>query len=145
MILLHHTIAPSPIWNNLSWVWFSVILSLYFFVSVSCMFRSAIISLISVCVLRICGLLVFGFVDLFFSVDLFFQICGICCKFGLWFLSFGRSRIWRLSTRAWFDSNRDFSQSVAGPPFRLSPNPNRPNLWTPLATRHLKACCYMAP
>ena len=33
---------------------------------------------VSICVLWIYGLLVFGFVDLFFSVDLFSKICEIC-------------------------------------------------------------------
>ena len=55
------------------------------------------VSLVSICILWIYGLLVFGFVDLFFSVDLFFQICEIC---GLWSLSFGWNWIRPLCTQA---------------------------------------------
>ena len=121
-------------------------MSLYFFVSVSCMFRSAISSLISVYVLWICGLFVFRFVDLLFSVDLFFQNCGICCKFGLWFLSFGQSQIWLLSIRAWSDLTRDFSQLTAGllsnhstrsGRFRVKPKPKP--AW-PMDTPKLNGC-----
>ena len=84
-----------------------VVFSYFLFIS---LFQSHA-SPVSIFVLWICGLLVFGFVDLFFSVDLFFQICEIC---GLWSLSFGWNWIRPLCTQAWSDSTRDFSWSTVG-------------------------------
>ena len=99
---LYH--SPSPIYESRL-----VVFSYFLFIS---LFQSHA-SPVSICVLWIYGLLVFGFVDLFFSVDLFSKICEIC---GLWSLSFGRNQIQPLCTQAWSDSTRDFSVSAAGPP-----------------------------
>ena len=96
------------------------------------------VSLVSICILWICGLLVFGFVDLFFSVDLFFQICEIC---GLWSLSFGWNWIRPLCTQAWsarpviFHGQRQVRRPATQPDrvgSGLSTNPNRTDSWTPL-------------
>ena len=113
-----------------------VVFSYFLFIS---LFQSHA-SPVSICVLWIYRLLVFGFIDLFFSVDLFSKICEI---FGLWSLSFDQNQIRPLCTPAWFDSTHNFSWSAAGRRpatqpdwvgFELSTNLNWTDLWTPLVT-----------